>query len=108
LAAAAGGGDVAGSAAGLGAFPVRRAYFELLERSAVLDAIATPRVAYPVLDARGAPTAECARDRVFPEVHDSSWAYSKSNGVAVGPDWPSACRAARAELFERHAVLGAW
>jgi ribosomal protein S12 methylthiotransferase accessory factor YcaO len=46
---------------------------------------------------------------VFPEARaTSAWVFAKSNGVAAGSDWSSACRSARAELFERHAVLSSW
>jgi hypothetical protein len=102
-------GSVVGSAAEAGAHPARRAYFELLERSAVLDCIAQPDALYPLLSATGEQIGERGTRVVFPEAGEyESWAYAKSNGVAVGPDWTSACEHARAELVERHCVLCSW
>lgn len=103
------GGDVVGSAAEPGSFAVARAYFELLERCAVLDALEKNVSTYSLLDAAGNRIGDANEQRVFPATSESDpWAYSKSNGVAAGPDWQSACRSARAELVERHAVLISW
>jgi hypothetical protein len=103
------GGDVVGSAAEPGSFAVARAYFELLERCAVIDALQKGASTYALLDEAGDRIGDASEQHVFPmTAEDAPWAYSKSNGVAAGPDWQSACRSARAELVERHAVLTSW
>jgi ribosomal protein S12 methylthiotransferase accessory factor YcaO len=46
---------------------------------------------------------------VFPRAPpNASYAYSRSSGVAAGPDFAAACRTARAELVERDRFLRSW
>ena len=103
------GGDVTGSAAAVGQFPVRRAYFELIERAALWDALRDYSGLLPLWDDREVRAGDCEAHSVFPVAPaGADWAYARSNGVAAGPDWRAACLSAQAELVERHYVLSAW
>jgi len=98
-----------GSAASVHGHDVDRAYFELVERTCLLDAIDAAIPQRTLLDARGNVLGSCDRHQAFPgSPRDSAWAYARSNGVAAGPDWAAACAAAQAEARERHYVLCAW
>jgi len=110
LAASAGTDKVAtGSAASVRGHELRRAYFELVERTCLLDAIDSPHAEFELLDAAGNALGSCSRSVAFPvSPAGSSWAYARSNGVAAGADWAAACAAAQAEACERHYVLSAW
>lgn len=86
------GGEAVGSAAHWAESPVDRAYFELLERVAVLDAVRS-----------GAP------EDAFPTSSDPArWTYARSNGVALHTDWKTACTRAAQELAERDRLQRAW
>ncbi len=103
------GTDVTGSAAETEASSVRRAYFELLERAATLDIYADTPASVLARDATGAVVREHSGESLFPNGSEGmGWTYSRSNGVAAASDWQTACRAAYAELTERHRVLCAW
>ncbi len=108
FARAADGREALGSAGARGAAPVARAYFELFERIAVLEALARPRARYAVRGLEGeADSLEFSE--VFPEPPPSAlFKYSRSNGVAAGPSWSAACASASAELVERDRLLRAW
>lgn len=98
-----------GSAASVIGHELDRAYFELVERTSLLDAIDAPISKRPLLDAAGNGLGTCDRAQAFPtSPADATWAYARSNGVAAGPDWATACAAAQAEARERHYVLSAW
>lgn len=84
------GEQATGSAAETHDDPLRRSYFELLERASTLDAISR----WPEL---------------FPQsALPDRWRYARSNGVAVHLDWSQACQRAYWELAERDRVLRAW
>jgi hypothetical protein len=98
-----------GSAAGLDRLPRERAYFELLERTSILDALAAAGETLPAVTCDGRRLGTVAYARVFPcEAPDGSYRHSLSNGVAAGATWAEACEAARLELAERDRVLGSW
>lgn len=98
-----------GSAASVDGHDIDRAYFELVERTCLLDAIDAALPVRTLLDAAGNATGSCVREQAFPLAPAGArWAYARSNGVAAGPDWASACAAAQAEALERHHVLCAW
>lgn len=102
-------GDVAGSAGALGEYPVERAYFELVERAATVDALDCKAAHYPIYDTKRGLVDHQSRDVVFPpSPPDAPWTYARSNGVAVASTWEAACQASRAELVERHRVLSSW
>lgn len=98
-----------GSAASITGPELDRAYFELVERACLLDAIDVQAPSRALLDARGRQVGACNRSVAFPTSPTGAlWAYARSNGVAAGPDWLGACAAAEAEARERHCVLSAW
>ncbi len=102
------GQDVVGSAAAPEELPVRRAYFELLERICICEALASDDAFFDGCDANGA-AARVARSQVFPGVPAAAgFSYSRSNAVAAHTDRARACDAARAELVERDRLLRAW
>ncbi len=95
------GREVLGSAGEQGAPPFERAYFELIERIAIMDASGTSG---PACGASPAQAGCCFPD----EPEGATFRYSRSNGVAAGRDWESACQSARAELVERDRILRSW
>ncbi len=97
------GGEVTGSAAELESSPLPRAYFELLERAALIDAAART---CPIRDASGRRIGWRSPDP--PPRADTRSRPARSNGVALHQSWDRACRRARYELAERDRVLGAW
>jgi hypothetical protein len=102
------GREALGSAGAPGAPPCARAYFELFERIAVLEAMAERRAGYLSRSAAG-DTETLAFSDVFPEAPASApFRYSRSNGVAAGATWLDACTRAFAELVERDRLLRAW
>lgn len=97
-----------GSSAGPWSVSIRKAFFELLERSAILDAEAGQE-SYAVKDMRGNPLGMLDAARVWPSSpQPHNWRYAKSNGVAAHDSWTAACRAAAMELVERDRVLRSW
>ncbi|HLV66636.1 MAG TPA: YcaO-like family protein [Polyangiaceae bacterium] len=103
------GETVTGSAADMGDAPIARAYFELLERACVLDAVERAASEYGLRDATGRALGTCPSDVVFPrEPPGAGFRYSLSNGVAAGRTWTDASAAALAELVERDRVLRSW
>ena len=97
-----GGEEVTGSAAVLHGSPLERAYFELLERAALLDAA---KRACPIRDPDG---RLCGFAPPIAPHTDLRSRPARSNGVALRPTWEDACRYARYELVERDRTLGAW
>jgi hypothetical protein len=108
LARAEDGREALGSAGARDELPIARAYFELFERIAVLDAQARPRERYMAWRADG-ERESLSFAEVFPEAPaGAAYQYSRSNGVAAGPTVQQACEAASAELVERDRLLRAW
>jgi hypothetical protein len=88
---------------------VARAYYELLERTSVLEALECGVDDYLVRDHEGRAVGKVGRNDVFPRSpEEATLVYSRSNGVAVASSWPAACRAAALELVERDRVLRSW
>lgn len=98
------GAEVTGSAAQTQGSPLPRAWYELLERAAVLDAAER---ACPVRDPKERVVGEVARG-VEPPGEPSRRRASRSNGVALHRSWAAACERARLELLERDRVLRSW
>jgi hypothetical protein len=102
------GREALGSAGARGSVPVARAYYELCERIAVLEALTFPQATYVARRADGA-AERVALHEAFPEAPAAaSFRYSRSNGVAAGRSWAEACASAFAELIERDRLLRAW
>jgi hypothetical protein len=99
---------VTGSAADLTATPLRRAYFELIERTSLVSAGRDSRRKFSLRDANGSGTGRAPFGRVFSESRDPRVRYARSNGVAAAATWRSACRAAHWELLERDRILRSW
>lgn len=76
--------EVTGSAAACDEAPLRRAWLELVERTAIVD----------------------AAQRETPD--SSSRRRAQSSGVAAAPSWDQACERACLELAERDVVLRSW
>lgn len=103
------GREVTGSAAARTGVPLRRAYFELIERTSVVDAVDHPKPAYPLLDETRAEVGVCRYTDLFPTADPAArFRYSLSNGVAAELSFHAAARAAVAELVERDRVLRSW
>lgn len=105
--AASGEGDqnALGSAAGLDAAPVSRAYYELLERISILEARASQQPLC-VRDLAGHVRERRSATRVFPpDPAPERQRLALSNGVALHASWAQACEAALHELVERDRVL---
>src|SRR5262245_1566496 len=86
------GEEICGSAAQSGEPALDRAWLELLERVASLEAIASERPSYEVFDDHGERLEGRARSDVFPVSDEPDrWRYARSNGVAVHCDWARAC-----------------
>jgi hypothetical protein len=100
---------VTGSAGGLGEPPVARAYFELVERTSIVEAMTGESAVFEAFDYDRSPAGNVDKDDVFPRSPDEQhWRYARSNGVAVGIDWVNACRRAELELYERDRILRSW
>ena len=92
-----------------GITPLERAAFELEERIAIMEALIDPVASYPCRSRSGADEGRAPSDLVFPSSPVAAqWQYSRSNGVALAPDWPSACERAWLELTERDRILRSW
>lgn len=103
------GRHVTGSAASLEGPALVRAYFELAERAALLDAYDGAESRFRTYDEKGEPLDYALRADVFPESSaPHEWQFSKSNGAAAGVSWATACARAGWELIERDRVLRAW
>lgn len=104
-----GGQCVTGSAGGLEESTLERAYFELLERTSIVEAISAGAVTVAVLDPEGRLEGTICMNEVFAESPDpQQWTYARSNGVAAGRDWKSAAHRAELELHERDRSLRSW
>ncbi len=101
------GRTLTGAAAELGRFPLERAYFELFERSALIDASSSGK-SFVARDLTQRAHGILSHAEVFPARVSGVQRYALSSGVAVQRDWASACGAAAAELVERDHVLRCW
>lgn len=100
---------VTGSAASTVEVPIERAYLELLERLAILEAIERAPSRFATFDEVGTPTGIAPFAKVFPtSPTPDEWRWARSNGVAVGPNFGFAANRARLELIERDRVLRSW
>src|SRR5262245_41910357 len=72
--------------------PVDRAYFELLERATVVDAIDKDTFSYNAFDSRRIHVRTMSAEQVFRAPSTSvDQSLSNSNGVAVDITWRTAC-----------------
>lgn len=103
------GSEIFSSAAQWNTRDTIRAYFELLERTHLINALQSSRERFVMRDSNGSVLSEISREDLFPQSPAPElWVYSKSNGVAAHHRWSNACRSAEAELIERDSVLASW
>lgn len=99
-------GGVSASAVSLHGLPLERAWFELVERSSILDFFAAMPSELEVFRF-GAGSERWPIERVFGCETETS-RLSKSNGVASHTQKLEACASAYRELLERDQVLRTW
>ncbi|HVU03471.1 MAG TPA: YcaO-like family protein [Polyangiaceae bacterium] len=99
---------ITGSAASVGAPPVDRAYYELVERLAAVAFWREPERRFPVRDRRGTVLGEATPGEISLPAAPDGLRWARSNGVALGYDFAAAAHRARLELVERDAVLRSW
>ena len=100
---------VTGAAADVDGRAMERATFELLERATMMEAMRRGPETFVVRSSDGTVRGSLRRESVFAESDDPQrWQPSRSNGVALGTDWASACRSALLELVERDRLLRSW
>lgn len=97
-----------GSAASLDGSPFHRAYAELVERAAIMEALFGSMESFPSRNALAHPQGAVPKSTVFPQSDAETWQFARSNGVASAATWEDACRRAQEELAERDALLRAW
>lgn len=103
------GRSIVGSAVDSRRSPLERSYFELLERSAVIEALHQADGDHDVLDLSAGCVGTCSHQRVFPlDPEPEKWRHSLSNGVAAHRDWKRAAERAALELIERDHILRSW
>jgi hypothetical protein len=82
------------------------AYFELLERTALIEASSVPH--FPIINYLGEEFGQIDYTRVFPGSPDPRWKYSLSNGISANIGREAACKSANFELIERDLILRSW
>lgn len=87
--------------------PVDRAWFELFERVAIVEAMDAGG-SHRVRARTGEVVSILPVAEVFPESGSVEWCFAKSSGVAIHASWRQACDAALSELIERDRVLRSW
>lgn len=100
-----------GSSAGYGVQPERFAYYELLERIAIVQALSQPQdKLWSHFDSEGQRLlGQISGAALFPlSPSPDLWQYAKSNGVAIGQTFQKAAMHALSEAIERHLVLSSW
>lgn len=102
-------GDCAtGSAASLAGPETARAYFELLERAAIMEAVRRG-AEHSVRSQDGTWRGRMGAAEIFPQSPEpEAWRYARSNGVALGTGHADACTRAEWELIERDRILRSW
>ncbi len=102
---------VTGSWAGCEEPSLDKAWLELMERMAIIQAMDLPAShVWPIRKITNAEKIGFTRGpMIFPQSPDpGQMQYAKSNGVALGDNFADAAERAACELIERHLVLGSW
>jgi len=100
---------VCGSAGQLAGSPLTRAYYELIERTAVIEAMGRAHKEFEIHNAECEIVGALCNQEIFLQSSDDKhWRYARSNGVAVGLNWQDATRRAGLELAERDRILRSW
>ena len=103
-------GVVVTSAAGcIGEDPLDRAYYELVERTGILEARRDLDAVLVVRDHAGTELRRAtAGSLLVSDAATPTFTPARSNGVALGPTWRQAAERASLELAERDQVLRSW
>lgn len=102
---------VTGSSVSWNSHPQSIAFYELLERIAILNAMGRPdSEVWPIIDGKNHEKCGVLKGvDLFPRSPEPDlWQYSRSNGVAMGPSLAEAFHSALCEAVERHLVLASW
>lgn len=104
-------GQVTASAVGQDQPPEEKAWFELMERVAIMRALSSddPNLKTRLFSGNEATTI--AKSSIFPSLvapGSNEFQHSKSNGIALHNTWENACRHAAYEAVERHFILSTW
>jgi hypothetical protein len=103
------GEEILGSAAEIDDSPVRRAYFELLERVSTIQWLTHPKLECDLFARDETVRARAGWKEIVPDsASPSRYRFARSNGVALHEDWRRACDHAFWELCERDRVLRSW
>lgn len=104
-------GPVVGSATDVNGDPWDRAWYELLERIAIVEAIHAKPQQFMLRDKDFKTIGMVPYQHVFPVPpagKEKEWQPAKSNGVAIEQSWEKASTKAVWELAERHLILESW
>ncbi len=104
-------GPVVGSATETHGDPWDRAWYELRERIAIVEAINARPQQFMLRDKNFKTIGMAPYQHVFPTPpagKEKEWQPAKSNGVAIEQSWEKACSKAVWELAERHLILESW
>jgi hypothetical protein len=86
-----------------------RAYFELLERTSIVEAELSIKTQFSILNVKGDSEDFLKRSQVLKnEDSNQNWKYARSNGVALHSDLLQARSGAYYEILERDAILRSW
>ena len=97
--------EITGSAVSQVEDPIERAWFELLERAAIVNATQSKNI--PIFEALDCEEKIIDSTYVFP-CGTPKYSFSRSNGVAAFSTLSEALKRARLELIERDRVLRSW
>lgn len=86
-----------------------RAYFELIERSSIVEYDINKQKKLTITNINKSLSEKIPSSDIFPTpINPEKWRYARSNGVAVHTSWKKACENAFHELFERDTILRSW
>ncbi|MGZ3698903.1 MAG: YcaO-like family protein [Bdellovibrionota bacterium] len=101
-------GEVFGSAAGAPGSPLlERAYFELIERLAALEASFKKHPLITLYNLPRTRERKEPREKLFPKATKLT-CFPVSSGAGAAADWSSACQHAALELLERDLLIRSW
>lgn len=104
-------GAIVGSATEVFGDPWDRAWYELVERISIVEAIKATPSQFITRDITGKSIGMLPFQQVFPSPppgEEKTWQPAKSNGIAIEQSWEKAATKAVWELAERHLILETW
>lgn len=100
---------VSSLAVDFGEEPWRRAYLDLIRKTAIVEAELSLKNTFPAIDPEGNSQGVVPNINVFPLSPDPvRWQYASSSAAAADESREAACRRAANELIERDRVLRSW